>query len=154
MLQRENHTSDRGALMQKHHAYRSQLLRLSSRTKSSHPMAPEFTQVAVFAQLLVEHGHRIEVCAWFLTLTCSSMAAPLSRLISYTSEPAVTAAILITSKPVISRDAHTDLTPRRSGGTVACGSEKERKRYRSAKHNKEEVRGRPCIRLLLIKCDE
>lgn len=46
---------------------------------------------------------------------------PLSWLISYTSEPAVTAAILITSDPVISRHAQMDRTPRRRGGTVACG---------------------------------
>lgn len=53
--------------------------------------------------------------------TCNNVMDPLSWLISYTSEPAVTAAILITSDPVISRHAQMDRTPRRRGGTVACG---------------------------------
>lgn len=53
--------------------------------------------------------------------TCNIVMDPLSWLISYTSEPAVTAAILITSDPVISRDAQIDRTPRSRGGTVACG---------------------------------
>lgn len=53
--------------------------------------------------------------------TCNNVMDPLSWLISYISEPAVTAAILITSDPVRSRDAQMDRTPRSRGGTVACG---------------------------------